>query len=174
MIKKFEDFLNEDLTQGEMMTIINKDIECLNLNDTQVIQMSKDIMVDLFKRNEEKYHNIIEIIKLQNENSIKEGGLKKPRYTNLLYLNRKSESEINVIKDKWLMIKDNNSKRKITIRSFKNNIFHYDIFIDDNNKVIKIDNQWDVNEFPVWVDMFFDIKSLEHHLNKSKEYYIEK
>ena len=64
----------------------------------------------------------------------------------------------------------------ITVRSKRNGIFHYDIYFDSNNKVVKIDNQWDVTELPVWIGM--DLKgclaSLRDHIaKKNSDYYLE-
>ena len=62
----------------------------------------------------------------------------------------------------------------ITVRSKNNNIFHYDIFLNDKNIVIAIDNQWDVNNIPVWLGMVFDIKWLIHYIkNERPDFYIE-
>ena len=62
----------------------------------------------------------------------------------------------------------------ITIRSKHNNIFHYDITINDKNIVIEIDNQWDVQDIPVWLNMSFDIKGLNHYIMfKRPDFYIE-
>ena len=64
--------------------------------------------------------------------------------------------------------------RVITIRSKSNEVFHYDIYLDSDNKVVKIDNQWDVSSIPAWTGMSFDIKSLRHYLStKRPDFYIE-
>jgi len=105
MYRKLEDFLNEDLTYGEKMEQIKKDMVCLNLTDSKVIHMAKDILSNLFDRNEQKYNDIIEIIKLQNELDSEVGKKERAKFTNLEYLNRKSPSEVSVIKDKWNKIK---------------------------------------------------------------------
>ncbi len=66
-----------------------------------------------------------------------------------------------------------NPKKKITIRSTRNELFHYDIYLDENEIVTGINNQWHV-KLPVWIDMPFQFLSLKVFLNKKEpSLYIE-
>lgn len=67
----------------------------------------------------------------------------------------------------------NNVKKTIIVKSKYNNLFHYDIYLDENNKVIQIDNEWDVSELPVWKGMNFDIVLLQDYITRKRpEFYI--
>ncbi len=69
---------------------------------------------------------------------------------------------------------ENVSGKKITILNTKNDQFHYDIYLDDNDTITKIDNQWDVKGLPAYVHMKFDRKLLDHYIkNKRPEFYID-
>ena len=64
--------------------------------------------------------------------------------------------------------------RQITIRCHFNDLFRYDIYLNESNKVVKIDNEWHVREIPCWVDWQFDIRSLRHWMSNQRQqrYYI--
>jgi len=110
MHRKLNDFLNEDLTYGEKMEKIRKDMVCLNISDPRVIHMAKDMLSKIIDRDEQKYNDIIEIINIQNEVDAHYKKTPKPKYTNLEYLNRKRSHEVSIIKDKWNDIKQSTTK----------------------------------------------------------------
>lgn len=105
MYRKLNDFLNEDLTYGEKVEKIKKDMECLRLSEPHSIHMAKEILLKTLNRNEQKYNDIIEIINLQNEIDAHYEKSPRPKFTNLEYLNDKRSHEVSIIKDKWNDIK---------------------------------------------------------------------
>ena len=142
MHRKLNDFLNEDINYTEMMEIIKDDMVCLRLTEPHSIHIARDILSKMFKDNEEKYNNVIEIINLQNELDSYWNKSERPKYTNLEYLNRKSAHDVSLIKDKWLRIKENTIKDTVTEEfeilgdhpKYDMTPHHVDMWYDKNTK----------------------------------------
>ena len=103
--RNMKDFLNEDLTYGEKQEKIKKDMECLRLSEPHSIHLAKDMLSRILDRYEQKYNDIIDTIKIQNEVDAKVGKTERPKFTNLEYLNGKRAHDVSLIKDKWNKIK---------------------------------------------------------------------
>jgi hypothetical protein len=104
-LRKIKENKNVDLNHGEIIHMINNDIKHIYLSDEKVIKMTKDILEKIFNENQEKYYDIIDIIKLQNEIDNADGKKQRSKYTNLVYLKNKEPHEIKTIKNKWLEMK---------------------------------------------------------------------
>ena len=71
------------------------------------------------------------------------------------------------------MFNENLHDRKLTILSKNNDIFHYDIYLDQDNVVTDVDNQWHISNLPVYINHKIDMVSLKHYIqNKRPEFYI--
>lgn len=103
----YEKNLKENLEYSDIENIINKDINVLRLEEPLVIHKAKELLNKIITTDEEKYYNIIDILKIQNEVNDYIGRLQKPKYTNLEYLSKKSHGATSVIKTKWEEIKQN-------------------------------------------------------------------
>lgn len=98
--------LKEYLDYSDALGQVRQDFKNLRLNDDgYAAPKANDILMSLITKDEQKYHDIIEIIKLQNEVDTHYGKSSRPKFTNLEYLNRKPSGTISVIRDKWEKIK---------------------------------------------------------------------
>jgi len=114
MYRTLKDFITEDLEYYEIQNIIKNDIKHLRLSDDSlVIHKAKEMLYKIITNDEEKYHNIIDIIKIQNETNDFIGREPRAKYTNVEYLSTKSAFDVKTIKTKWEEIKQSVFKDEV-------------------------------------------------------------
>lgn len=79
---------------------------------------------------------------------------------------------MNVKKFNDFLNESNENLKPITIKSKKNELMYIKIHFDDNGKVNKIENKWDV-KLPSWSGLKLNKTEIKNWMSKRPDFYIE-